>query len=192
MDVILTEVDRALNACFFYLAVANCLGLPDICAAMESADGETTGNRYKTWYDKWMAAAYQEITSVDMYSLRCGVIHQGVMTHRKMQYDRIVFGIPDVRSVYIHRMVTLYGGLQVLMIDEDVDAAQRLFEAKKRGDTKAFHFKLRRKDGSAIWADVQGTPLRNAAGVFNGIVDTFSISTEQNIKAPINPIGRFS
>jgi PAS domain S-box-containing protein len=75
---------------------------------------------------------------------------------------------------------------------EDVDAAQRLLEAKKRGDTKAFHFKLRRKDGSAIWADVQGTPLRNAAGVFNGIVGTFSISTEQNTKAPINPIGRFS
>src|SRR5450755_4091969 len=61
---------------------------------------------------------------------------------------------------------------------EDTDAAQRLFEAKKRGDSKAFHFRLRRKDGSAIWTDVQGTPLQNAAGAFNGIVGTFTISTE--------------
>ena len=56
MDVILAEVDRALNAGFYYLAVDNCLALPDICAAMESADGETTGNRYKAWYEKWIAA----------------------------------------------------------------------------------------------------------------------------------------
>jgi PAS domain-containing protein len=55
-----------------------------------------------------------------------------------------------------------------------VDEAQRLFEAKVRGDTKPFHFKLRRKDGSAVWVDVQGTPLYNAAGVFIGIVGTFS------------------
>jgi PAS domain S-box-containing protein len=60
---------------------------------------------------------------------------------------------------------------------EDLPAAQRLFESKKRGDTKPFHFKLRRKDGSAVWVDVQGTPLHNAAGAFNGIVGTFTIST---------------
>jgi PAS domain S-box-containing protein len=56
---------------------------------------------------------------------------------------------------------------------EDVDAAQRLFDAKTRGDTKPFHFRLRRKDGSAVWVDVQGT-MHNAAGVFSGIVGTFS------------------
>ena len=59
---------------------------------------------------------------------------------------------------------------------EDVDEAQRLFEAKVRGDTKPFHFKLRRQDGSPVWVDVQGTPLYNAAGVFRGIVGTFSVS----------------
>ena len=61
---------------------------------------------------------------------------------------------------------------------EDVDAAQRLFSAKIRGDTKPFHFKLRRSDGSVVWVDVQGTPMHNAAGVFKGIVGTFSVSTE--------------
>jgi PAS domain S-box-containing protein len=59
---------------------------------------------------------------------------------------------------------------------EDVAAAQRLFDAKSKGDSKPFHFKLRRKDGSEVWVDVQGTPLHNAAGEFNGIVGTFTIS----------------
>ena len=61
---------------------------------------------------------------------------------------------------------------------EDMAVAERLFEAKKRGDSKPFHFRLRRKDGSALWADVQGTPLQNAAGEFNGVVGTFTVSAE--------------
>jgi len=64
----------------------------------------------------------------------------------------------------------------IYIFPEDVDAAQRLFESKTRGDAKPFHFKLRRKDGSAVWVNVQGTPLFNAAGVFRGIVGTFSVS----------------
>ena len=51
---------------------------------------------------------------------------------------------------------------------EDVTAAQRLFDFKKAGNRAPFHFRIRRKDGSAIWVDVQGTPLFNAAGVFKG------------------------
>jgi PAS domain S-box-containing protein len=66
----------------------------------------------------------------------------------------------------------------VYVFPEDVEAAQRLFDAKVRGDKKPFRFRLRRKDGSAVWADVQGTPMHNAAGVFRGIVGTFSISNE--------------
>lgn len=62
---------------------------------------------------------------------------------------------------------------------EDVDAAQKLFDSKQRGDAGPFHFRLRRADGSAIWVDVQGTPMRNAAGQFIGIVGTFSVSKKQ-------------
>lgn len=65
------------------------------------------------------------------------------------------------------------------LFPEDVDAAQRLFEAKVRGDRKPFHFKLRRRDASAVWVYVQGTPMHNAAGEFRGIVGTFSVSKEE-------------
>jgi PAS domain S-box-containing protein len=65
---------------------------------------------------------------------------------------------------------------------EDVPAAQRLFEAKMKGDRVPFHFRLRREDGSAIWVNVQGTPLHNAAGDFRGIVGSFTVSTDQTAR----------
>jgi len=62
---------------------------------------------------------------------------------------------------------------------EDAAAAKRLFDFKKDGNRAPFHFRLRRKDGSAIWVDVQGTPMYNAAGLFKGIVGTFTVSTQE-------------
>jgi PAS domain S-box-containing protein len=58
---------------------------------------------------------------------------------------------------------------------EDVADAGKLFDSKQRGDSNPFQFRLRRKDGSAIWVNVQGTPMKNAAGDFLGIVGTFTI-----------------
>lgn len=62
---------------------------------------------------------------------------------------------------------------------EDLPAAQQLFSAKQAGSSAPFHFRLRRSDGSTIWVDVQGTPMRNAAGRFTGIVGTFTVSDVQ-------------
>jgi PAS domain S-box-containing protein len=59
---------------------------------------------------------------------------------------------------------------------EDFGAAQRLFAAKKDGHIRPFGFKLRRKDGAAVFVAVQGTPLFDNAGEFKGVVGTFKIS----------------
>ena len=59
---------------------------------------------------------------------------------------------------------------------EDLDAARRLFAAKKDGHIGPFGFKLRRKDGSEVFVEVQGTPLFDGSGGFKGVVGTFTIS----------------
>lgn len=59
---------------------------------------------------------------------------------------------------------------------EDLPAAQRLFEGKKDGDANLFRFELRRHDGSRVGVSVQGTPMHDHAGVFIGIVGTFTES----------------
>ena len=57
---------------------------------------------------------------------------------------------------------------------EDLQRAQHLFSAKMHGDANLFHFRLRRKNGSAVLVDVQGTPMFNEVGAFSGIVGTFT------------------
>jgi PAS domain S-box-containing protein len=57
---------------------------------------------------------------------------------------------------------------------QDAEEAQKLFDGKRRGNMKPFRFQLRRKDGTSVCVDVQGTPMHNAAGDFTGIVGTFT------------------
>jgi PAS domain-containing protein len=62
----------------------------------------------------------------------------------------------------------------------DVEAAQLLFDVKKDGNASTFRVRLRKKDGTALWVEVQGTPMHNTEGVFMGIVGTFSVPTMSN------------
>jgi len=59
---------------------------------------------------------------------------------------------------------------------EDLPAAQRLFASKQAGNPAPFQFRLRRKDGSYVWVEVQGTPMHDPTGQFTGIVGTFRVS----------------
>jgi hypothetical protein len=78
----------------FYLAVVMAITLPDICAGLEAENGETSGARFKAWYNANLANRLPELTDVDAYSLRCGVIHQGRFGHPKMRYDRMILLLP--------------------------------------------------------------------------------------------------
>jgi hypothetical protein len=65
METILQEIDKALNAGLCYLAIAMALTVPDICAALESPNGETNGPKYKAWYNANLANRYPRITDAD-------------------------------------------------------------------------------------------------------------------------------
>lgn len=79
----------------------------------------------------------------------------------------------EILGVAVSDMI---GALSFMYIfPEDAHAAFSLFESKKQGNSSLFHFKLRRNDGSAVWVDVQGTPMFDPDGVFSGIVGTFSV-----------------
>ena len=57
---------------------------------------------------------------------------------------------------------------------EDLDAVHRMFERKKRGDRSAHQCRLRRKDGSAVLVEIQGSALHNEQGQFNVVVSMFT------------------
>src|ERR1700721_2315329 len=107
MEAILKEIERAVEAGLYYLAVATPLAPPDVCAALEREDGLTKPPRYKALYDTWLAPEYPMITAEDIYCLRCGVVHQGTVIGKTgTQYSRIVFYLPGRFAGGIHGVIT--------------------------------------------------------------------------------------
>jgi len=93
VDLILAQIERALERNCHFLAVMSTLTLPDVCAALSSPDGRSTPDSYKRWYAQWVGAKYPAISPQDMYMLRCGVVHQGTLGPPDMQYNRVAFMI---------------------------------------------------------------------------------------------------
>ena len=98
IDIILAEIEKALDVRLYYLAIVTALTLPGICAALETPGGDTTGHdkeSYVKWYDAHLAKKFSFLTALDCYRLRCGGIHQGKFGHKNMRYDRAVFLLPN-------------------------------------------------------------------------------------------------
>lgn len=101
IEQLLKEIENALRAHLYYVALLFSVTLPGICAALEDPSGSTVGkdsSEYKRWYTAHFAHKYSNLTDVDCYSLRCGVVHQGRFGHPKMQYGRVIFMLPDPRG----------------------------------------------------------------------------------------------
>lgn len=105
MDVLTKEIEKALTSGFYYLAIVSSLTLPDICAALESPDGESNKKRYVDWCDLWLLPKYPNLTSSELYNLRCGVIHQGKAIHPSMGYSRILFTLPVKQNIVSHNNI---------------------------------------------------------------------------------------
>ncbi len=105
MDGLLDELDKAIDARLFYVALILALTIPDICSALESENGRASRQLYEAWANRWFLVDYDFVTSNDLYSLRCGVVHQGRFGHPNMQYQRIVFTLPDGRGNVFHQNI---------------------------------------------------------------------------------------
>jgi len=90
---------------------------------------------------------------------------------------RTVYANEDMAEMLATTVSDLLGTDAFLYVfPEDLEAAKLLFDAKAAGSRAPFLFKLRRADGRPIWAHVQPTPMRNAAGQFIGIIGSFTLS----------------
>ncbi len=90
----------------YYLTLFTCLTIPDICGAMGSANGKATSEKYKEWFDKYVAHKYSSfLTSEDCYRFRCSLLHQGRSQHSMSSYSRILFVEPSTTTNVYHRNV---------------------------------------------------------------------------------------
>ena len=96
MDEFLEQIETAIEANQFYLALFCCLTLPDICGAISSSNGEANGNLYKKWFDRYVSPKYDgNFTGSSCYAFRCAALHQGRAEHKNLGYKKIVFVDPS-------------------------------------------------------------------------------------------------
>ncbi|KUF07174.1 hypothetical protein [Leucobacter sp. G161] len=98
MFYVTKDVRRALEAELWVPALFTALAGIDICSALSSDNGETSGAQYKRWVEN--RASDIGLSAEDVYKLRCGMLHQG--KYQGKTYDRIVFSLPVPNNIVLH------------------------------------------------------------------------------------------
>jgi hypothetical protein len=96
LAAILHEIERALEAKLYYVAIAVALSLPDICACLECDPDKpiwATFEKYVAWCDANLS--FKNLDGADLARLRGGVLHQGHFGHPKSRFDRVIFVGPE-------------------------------------------------------------------------------------------------
>lgn len=103
MDRLIAEIRATLNAGAVTLGLQGTMACIDICAALASADGQTSRTHFKEWFDRHLSSKYGWFSADDAYKLRCGMLHQGRAS--ASQYSAIVFTLPDGRGNLFHNNI---------------------------------------------------------------------------------------
>lgn len=99
LEQLFNEIEVAVVNGFYTLALGMTLCIPDICAALESPDGKTSGRKYKDWYNRYIKDA-MPLDGDDCYYFRCAFLHQGSTQHDKSKFKQIIFVPPIMPAVF--------------------------------------------------------------------------------------------
>ena len=78
MKDFLKQIELSLDHNLFLPALFCSLSLPDICAGLQSENGETDGAKYKAWNFKYAKRYCSSLlTETDCYQFRCRMLHNG-------------------------------------------------------------------------------------------------------------------
>lgn len=97
------EIQRCLTAKCHWALVHVLVALPDICAALEHDDGETTGTRYRAWCGRHFPGAFR--SPLDRWDIRCKVLHQGRTLPTRGEHRSYSFLLPG-QPISLHDVVT--------------------------------------------------------------------------------------
>jgi hypothetical protein len=136
MEELIRQIREANSAGLYYLALFAALALPDMCGALEAADGRANDDRYKDWFDCHVGPKYNGLLDGDTcYLFRCAMLHQGRMQHPGSRW-KIVFFDPAA-SATLHRNILYTQAGDILNIDvkifcEDVASAAEMWLSNVR------------------------------------------------------------
>lgn len=134
---ILNEINKAAAGGFPFLAIAMTVALPDICASLASPDGRSNIERYKEWCKNNLDQKnFSFVTADDLWSMRCGVLHNGRFGDLKHNVARVIFALPGPSGTFVNcQMNDAYIYSVVDFCKNFADAAYRWFENNKSNET---------------------------------------------------------
>jgi hypothetical protein len=160
------QVEQAVQAGLYYLALGGALMIPDMCAAMEQTNPTTAGARYEAWFDQHVAPRYTfgpdrvpSLTGAGAWALRCSFLHEGSTQNPRGNYERILF----VEPPYALHNNEIMGALNLNLGDfcaDVVDAARAWFATAQHTPTylqNFSHFVERYPNGFPPY--IQGVPV---------------------------------
>lgn len=102
MQNLFAEIRAAIVGGTWVIALMSVLAVPDICAALGSENGRSTGGKYKAWIRNNLGWIYPSIDPGEFWQIRCSMLHQGLSAPTRSgeegRYSRVVF--TDSRSGY--------------------------------------------------------------------------------------------
>lgn len=102
----LVQIKKGLDVNLYLLSLFSALAIPDICGAMGSENGEANAEKYKAWFDKYIAPKYNNfLNGEDCYYFRCSLLHQGSSQHNKSNYKRVLFVEPSAATNIFHNNI---------------------------------------------------------------------------------------
>jgi hypothetical protein len=131
MRALVDQVEQSLASGQYFLSLFTALTLPDIAAALDAPDGLANGQRYVSWYDKWVRPQFAEVILAKLppmlppeqreyimkglqqppldgdacYRFRCSLLHQGTTHHPKSAFSRIIFIEPHTTTNTVHNCI---------------------------------------------------------------------------------------
>lgn len=128
MDELLEQIESSLKNGEFFLALFVSLTVPDICGAAGSKNGEAKGNRYKAWFDKYVAHKYNgNLDGGNCYAFRCSALHQGRGKHRNLGYSRILFADPMSGHILHNNVMNGALNIDVKLFCQDIVEGARIW-----------------------------------------------------------------
>lgn len=122
---IIQQVRAANGAGMYYVSLFSALALPDICAALESPNGEASKAKFIAWFDAHVAPRYNGfLDGESCYYFRCSMLHQGSTHHPRGRYSRIIFLEPGNSGMVFHNNIMNDAlNIDVRIFCEDICAA---------------------------------------------------------------------
>jgi len=96
---LLNQINAAASGGLHLIAIGMAVALPAICASLAMENGRSQGKEYKDWCAANLTGPeFSFVTPDDLYSMRCGVLHQGRYGDLQHNVARVVFAPPNGAS----------------------------------------------------------------------------------------------